>query len=109
MAVEVRLEDRELQDYASNAEVSGQEIATHMSSLMSHLATTPAVFQGAAGKQFTAIQGVMQEKLTNIVDALNDVAMMTRTSGRILNAADSTAATTVSHIMNELMGAPSTL
>jgi hypothetical protein len=111
MAFEMTLEDRDLMDdVAKNAELSGQEIATHMLSLMNHLAsTTPQNLVGQAGGAFTTLQGIMQEKLTNICDALNDLAVMVRSSGSILDAADSEAATTVNQIASVLSGARSSM
>jgi WXG100 family type VII secretion target len=93
----------EMQAAAKKAKDSGSDIASGLSRLLRELEALPGGFKGAAAVEFGKAQETMRQSLTDIVDALNDVAEGIQTAGRDFDASDQESAQEVQKAVANLL------
>ncbi|MEV6302259.1 WXG100 family type VII secretion target [Actinoplanes sp. NPDC051861] len=89
---------------AKDADQTAENITASLARLMGQLDDLPGGFKGAAATVFDQTKATMQQKLTNITDALHSVSNGITSSSHKFDAADEEAEREVSSILAALGG-----
>lgn len=89
---------------AKDADQTAENITASLARLMGQLDELPAGFRGAAATVFETTRVAMQQKLTNITDALHSVSNGITSSSHQFANADAEAEREVSNILSALGG-----